>query len=75
MAQILVRNLDTKTVEGLKARAKRHGRSLQSEAKMLLENASGQTMANALEDAREVRGALGRKFKSSVELIREDRQR
>jgi len=40
MAQILVRGLDEKIVERLKKRAKRGGRSLQSEVKMILENAT-----------------------------------
>jgi len=76
MAQILVRNLDPKAVERLKARAKRHGRSLQGEAKLLLEYAAG---AGAEEVAEMLDGwkkrFKGRRFGSSVKLIREDRNR
>jgi plasmid stability protein len=46
MAQVIIRNLDTKTVASLKARAKRHGRSLEAELRELL----AQTVAR---DARE----------------------
>ena len=36
MAQILVRNLDEKIVNRLKARARRNGRSLQAEVRAIL---------------------------------------
>lgn len=39
MAQVLVRNLDEKTVAQLKKRAAGNGRSLQAELKLLLEQA------------------------------------
>ena len=41
MPDILIRNLDEQTVKQLKERAKRHRRSLQNEAKLLLEQAAG----------------------------------
>ena len=77
MAQILVRNLKEKTVKALKALAKRNGRSLQAEAKMMLERAADRQTLSA-EEARkrleEFRGRFkGRKFSDSAELIREDR--
>lgn len=77
MADILVRGLKTETVERLKARAKEHGRSLQGEAKRVLEQAAGA-------DAQEIAAMLdrwrdrfaGREFAdSSADLIREDRDR
>lgn len=37
MAQVLVRNLDKKTVDRLKARARRNGRSLEAELRVILE--------------------------------------
>ncbi len=40
MAQILVRNLDEVTVKRLKARARKGGRSLQAEAKEILEQSA-----------------------------------
>ena len=76
MSQILVRNLDPKTVDRLKARAKQHGRSLQGEAKLLLERAAGVGSAEvaAMLDGWKERWA-GRRFAGSAKLIREDRGR
>ena len=75
MSDILIRGLDEKTVERLKARAKRHGRSLQSEARSVLENAAGASLAEALAAARGWRKKLGREFRDSGEIIRQDRRR
>ena len=76
MSDILIRGLDAETVKRLKARARRHGRSLQSEAKLLLEQAAG---ASGEEIAAMLEGwkgrFAGRRFTDSVDLIREDRQR
>ncbi|MFQ5808611.1 MAG: hypothetical protein ACE5JM_03240 [Armatimonadota bacterium] len=79
MAQILVRNLDDALVAKLKERAKQNGRSLQAEAKMILEEAASKPKVDA-ETARkmieEIRARFkGRDFPDSVELIREDRDR
>jgi plasmid stability protein len=75
MPDILIRGLDAQSLKRLKQRAKQHGRSLQAEAKMVLENATGASVAEALQSAREWRKKLGRRFDDSAELIREDRQR
>jgi antitoxin FitA len=76
MAQILVRNLDEKLVEGLKRRAKMNGRSLQAEVKLILEQSTKVDMETALKIANKIRaGFKGRKFTDSTELIREDRDR
>jgi antitoxin FitA len=76
MPDILIRGLQPETIEQIKARAKRHGRSLQSEVKLLVEQAtaSGVQHLAATFDLWEKRFA-GRKFSSSVRLIREDRKR
>ena len=77
MADILVRNLAPQTVKRLKTRARQHGRSLQGEAKIVLEQAawlSPAQIAAMLE--RWQKHFAGRKFSSSsAELIREDRER
>ena len=76
MTDILIRGLDAQTLRRLKARARRNGRSLQSEAKMLLEQAAGvgsDELADIL-DGWQQRFA-GRKFAESATLIREDRAR
>jgi plasmid stability protein len=77
MAQVLVRDLDADVVERLKERARRHRRSLQKEAKAILEDAASRyTMEEAREAADRIRRRLaGRTFSDSVELIREDRER
>ena len=76
MTDILIRGLGAETLKRLKSRARRHGRSLQGEAKRLLQQAagaSGEEIA-AMLDGWKGRFA-GRKFSSSVDLIREDRER
>jgi len=75
MPDILIRGLDPRAMRRLKTRAKRHGRSLQSEARIVLESAAGQSVAEVLASARQWRKKLGRRFENSVELIREDRAR
>ena len=76
MPDILIRGLDERTLKRLKARAKRHGRSLQSEARLLLEQAAGADPGEiaAMLDGWK-RRFRGRKLSSSVALIREDRNR
>ena len=74
MPDMLIRDLDEKTLKRLKTLARRHGRSLQKEAKLALEKAAGS-------GSEEVAGILdewksrfkGRKFSRSVDLIRKDR--
>lgn len=76
MAQILVRNLETETVDRLKARARGRGRSLQAEVKSILEQAAKLDAAEARALARRIRRKFGRTgFDDSAELIREDRER
>ena len=76
MADILIRGLEPETIKELKSRAKRHGRSLQGEVKLLVEQAAGVRGPDvaAMLDRWRQRFA-GRKFTSSVRLIREDRRR
>jgi plasmid stability protein len=79
MAQILVRNLDEKVVKRLKRRAKKDGRSLQSEVKLILEQAVNELRMD-METAKKLceqyrKRFKGRKFPDTVELIHEDRNR
>ena len=72
MAQILVRNLDDASVERLKRRASKSGRSLQAEAKLILEQAAQLDMAAARQLADRLRAKVGRRSTSdSVEILRE----
>ena len=78
MPDILVRDFDPEKLERLKARAKQNGRSLQSEVKLLLEEAvQKESVEDILKMAAKWREQFkGRKFsQSSVEMIREDRNR
>jgi plasmid stability protein len=76
MADILVRGLDAKTVQGLKKRAKTNGRSLQGELKIVLEEAAGPASKRVEAIlARWKPVFAGRKLDSTADLIREDRER
>ena len=78
MTDILIRDVNGKALARLKARAKRNGRSLQGEAKLILENAAGSlTLREAAAMARQWRNKLsrnGKMFSDSAELIREGRE-
>ena len=76
MAQVLIRNLGDDVVARLKSRAKRRGRSLQSELRDILETASRQGRLEGRALAERIRRQLaGRTHRDSVELLREDRMR
>jgi antitoxin FitA len=76
MSQVLVRDIDPEVIVRLKDRAKRHGRSLQSEAKAILEAAATYSMSEARQVAAQWRERLaGRIAGDSSDLLREDRER
>ncbi len=76
MAQVLVRDLKIDVVARLKARAKRNGRSLQTELKEILQAASRHNAVDARALADRIRRQLGgRRHTDSVELLAEDRAR
>lgn len=79
MAQILVRNLPEKTLRRLKDRAKRAGRSLQAEAKQILEHeATRMSWEEFRETTARFRAEIakrGPQKTDSTDLIREDRDR
>jgi len=76
MAEILVRNLNPETVERLAARARSHGRTLQAEAKAILEAAAPLSMSEARRIALQWQHRLaGKVTGDSADLIREDRER
>jgi plasmid stability protein len=74
MPNIFVRGLSDKTMQRLKDRARRSGRSIQSEAKLLFEQLTGTQDVRALLD-RWAKRFTNRQFSSSAVLIREDRIR
>ncbi len=75
MTDILIRDVDVKTVQRLKAKAKRNGRSLQSEVTQILREAAGLSNAEAVELGAAWRKRLGKRFDDSAAIIREDRAR
>lgn len=76
MAQILIRGLEDEIVARLKDRAASHGRSLESEARTILESAAGFTVEEARRIVNGWRKRLaGRTMSDSRRLLREDRQR
>ncbi len=76
MPQLLVRNLEEETVERLKALARRHGRSLQGQVKVVLEEAASLSGADVTALLAKWEGRLrGKRFGDSARLIRTDRER
>jgi plasmid stability protein len=75
MANVFVRNLDEKTVELLKVRAKRHRRSLQSELAAILETAAGVEPIDPIAILDQFRERMKDRPQTtdSTDLIREDR--
>jgi len=76
MPDVLVRNLSNETVEALKARAKRHGRSLQKEVVLGLEKIAHDQEVDFVSLADEIRERIRARqgtLSDSTELIREDR--
>jgi antitoxin FitA len=76
VSQVLVRDLDQPILERLKARARRHGRSLQAELKEILEAASEADLLDARLVADRIRRSLrGRGTTDSGDSQAEDRRR
>ena len=80
MAQISVRNLDDQVVERLKHKARRHGRSLESEVRAILEEAAQPSREEALRSLASLREEIAqhnghRMLSDSTEILREDRSR
>jgi plasmid stability protein len=76
MTRLLVRDLNPDVVARLEVRARTHGRSLQEEARAILEAAAPLPMEEAYRIAMESQRRLaGRVTSDSAELLREDRER
>ena len=77
MAQLLVRHLNDDVVKRLKQRAREHGRSLQSEAKTILEEAVPDYEAawKRIERFRKRLQQCRRTFSDSAAVVREGRDR
>jgi len=78
MAQLLIRDISPEVVDNLKERARRNRRSLQAEARLILEQAvdRGKAIERMAAVAAEMRQRLaGRPQTDSVKLIRKARER
>ena len=77
MPDVLIRDVDADALTKLKERARRNGRSLGAELKIVIEQAARQldmTTARALAEEM-TRRLCGRPHTDSAELLREDRLR
>lgn len=76
MTKLVVRDLNPEVVARLEVRARTHGRSLEAEAKAILEAAAPLPREEAYRIAQESQRRLaGRIMSDSAELLREDRER
>jgi plasmid stability protein len=78
MPDVLIRNIDEKTLNNLKKRAENNNHSLQVELKNILEiygKIEFEQTKDLIRESIEKYKAEGRVFSDSVDLIREDRDR
>jgi len=76
MAHLVLQDVDPRVIESLGARAARQGRSVEEEARAVLEGALGFSRQRALEDARRLRAQwAGRSLTASGELLARDGDR
>lgn len=74
MAHLVLQDVDPRVIESLGARAARQGRSIEEEARALLEGALGLSRQRALEGARQLRAQwAGRALTPSDRLLAHDR--
>jgi plasmid stability protein len=76
MARVLIRDLDERTVDRIKKRASRNGRSLQAELQLIVERAASIDVLESRDVAARIRRKLsGRKHSDSAALLADDRRR
>ena len=76
MARVLIRDLDERIVERLKARASHNGRSLQAELQIIVERAAAADIVESRDLAARIRRKLSdRRHSDSAALIADDRRR
>lgn len=78
MSQLLISDLDPEKLALLRQRASQHGRSLEDEAKSILEQAAEGALPlvwAGVDAVRQQIASSGRHFTDSAELLREDRNR
>ncbi len=78
MLQLLIPDVDLETLDRLRAQAARHGRTIETEVKMILAVALRPDPAKVWAEINAFREELarsGQEFPDSTPLIREDRER
>jgi hypothetical protein len=75
MSELTLHDVDASLLQRLHDLASRSGRTVEQEAKLLLEESVGLSRRRAAEAARRIRESHGRRFGDSADLIREDRDR
>jgi len=78
MAHLVLHDVDPKVIEELLRRADPHGRTVEDEAKAVLEEALGLSSARSLQAAQRIRAELagaGTLFVDSADVLREERDR
>jgi plasmid stability protein len=76
MAQLIIDNLDDRTLEILRLKARLHGRTIEEEARNILSGGTKLTNAERLAAAREIAAMTPFPQKTdSLDLLREDRDR
>ena len=73
MSQVIVRNLDERVVAELKRRAKRSGRSLEAQLRVILTEAARPHRSELIAQADRVRSMTPGPLVDSVTLLRQDR--
>ena len=73
MAHLVLNDIDPRIIEELRRRADPHGRSIEDEAKIVLEESLGLSRSRALRESRRIRTELGGPFTESAEILREGR--
>jgi plasmid stability protein len=72
MAELVLHDLDPDLLRQLNALASKSGRSVEQEAKRMLEESLGVARERAVEAARRIRESHGRTFSDSADLIRRE---
>lgn len=75
MPELTLHDVDAGVLRRLTDLAARTGRTVEQEAKLLLEESVGLARRRAAEAAQRIRESHGRTFSDSAALIREDRDR
>jgi plasmid stability protein len=76
MANVLVRDIEQRTLDRIKVKAKRRNRSVQAELRRIIEVGSNDLdLEDELELMRSIRESIGPQKTNSVDIIRESRNR